>query len=171
MATHSSIPAWKSPKDKGAWWATVHGVAKSWTQPNDWTTSVLSLYGQPKSWFRFFHPLLWTNPNLLFSQPNISIYQPNEKSKGCWFKACSSNRISHQHLSSGRDSKASRGVGKLPSGKQQGFLSALTRGSCPGEAGGGHPKLVGSACLAFSCWILSWILSWTKGNQQSSSQF
>ena len=35
MVTHSSIPARKSPKDKGAWWATVHGVAKSWTQPND----------------------------------------------------------------------------------------------------------------------------------------
>ena len=22
----------KNPKDRGAWWATVHGVAKSWTQ-------------------------------------------------------------------------------------------------------------------------------------------
>ena len=21
--------------DRGAWWATVHGVAKSWTRPND----------------------------------------------------------------------------------------------------------------------------------------
>ena len=24
MTTHSSILAWKNPKDKGAWWATVH---------------------------------------------------------------------------------------------------------------------------------------------------
>ena len=24
MATHSSILAWKTPMDKGAWWATVH---------------------------------------------------------------------------------------------------------------------------------------------------
>ena len=31
MATHSSILAWKNPMDRGAWWATVHGVAKSWT--------------------------------------------------------------------------------------------------------------------------------------------
>ena len=31
MATHSSILAWRIPKDRGAWWATVHGVAKSWT--------------------------------------------------------------------------------------------------------------------------------------------
>ena len=23
--------------DGGAWWATVHGVAKSWTQPSDFT--------------------------------------------------------------------------------------------------------------------------------------
>ena len=26
MATHSSILAWKSPMDREAWWATVHGV-------------------------------------------------------------------------------------------------------------------------------------------------
>ena len=31
MVTHSSILAWRIPKDKGAWWATVHGVAKSRT--------------------------------------------------------------------------------------------------------------------------------------------
>ena len=31
-ATHSSILAWRIPMDRGAWWATVHGVAKSWTQ-------------------------------------------------------------------------------------------------------------------------------------------
>ena len=31
MATHSSILAWRIPMDRGAWWATVHGVAKSWT--------------------------------------------------------------------------------------------------------------------------------------------
>ena len=29
MTTHSSILAWKIPKDRGAWWATVHGVSKS----------------------------------------------------------------------------------------------------------------------------------------------
>ena len=30
MATHSSILAWKIPRDRGAWRATVHSVAKSW---------------------------------------------------------------------------------------------------------------------------------------------
>ena len=31
MAAHSSIPDWRMSMDRGAWWATVHGVAKSWT--------------------------------------------------------------------------------------------------------------------------------------------
>ena len=35
MATHSSILAWRIPLDKGAWWAAVHGVAKSWTRLSD----------------------------------------------------------------------------------------------------------------------------------------
>ena len=29
MATHSSILAWRTPMNRGAWWATVHGVAKN----------------------------------------------------------------------------------------------------------------------------------------------
>jgi len=28
MATHSSILTWRIPWTRGAWWATVHGVAK-----------------------------------------------------------------------------------------------------------------------------------------------
>ena len=35
MATHSSVLAWKIPMDRGAWWATVHGAAKSWTRLSD----------------------------------------------------------------------------------------------------------------------------------------
>ena len=31
MATHFRILAWRIPVDRGAWQATVHGVAKSWT--------------------------------------------------------------------------------------------------------------------------------------------
>ena len=31
MATHSSLLAWRIPMDRGAWWATVHSVAKSQT--------------------------------------------------------------------------------------------------------------------------------------------
>ena len=36
MATHSSILAWKNPKDGGAWWTTAHGVTKSRTWLSDW---------------------------------------------------------------------------------------------------------------------------------------
>ena len=39
-ATHSSILAWKNPMDRGAWWATVYGVAKSQTQLSDWACKI-----------------------------------------------------------------------------------------------------------------------------------
>ena len=39
MATHSSIVAWRIPMDRGAWWATVHGIAESWTRLNVFTFS------------------------------------------------------------------------------------------------------------------------------------
>ena len=35
MATHSSILAWRIPIDRGAWQATVHGVAKGRTRLSD----------------------------------------------------------------------------------------------------------------------------------------
>ena len=41
MATHSSVLAWRIPKDRETWWATVHGVAKSRIRLSDWP---LSLY-------------------------------------------------------------------------------------------------------------------------------
>ena len=31
MATHSNVLAWRFPKDRGAWWATVHVVTESQT--------------------------------------------------------------------------------------------------------------------------------------------
>ena len=35
MATHCRILAWEFSMDRGAWWAIVHGVAKSWTWLSD----------------------------------------------------------------------------------------------------------------------------------------
>ena len=35
MVTHSSIIAWRNSMDRGAWWATAHGVTKSWAQLSD----------------------------------------------------------------------------------------------------------------------------------------
>ena len=36
MATHSSILTWRIPMDRGAWQASVHGVAKSQTRLSDY---------------------------------------------------------------------------------------------------------------------------------------
>ena len=35
METHSSILAWRSPMDRGAWWVAVLGVAESQARLND----------------------------------------------------------------------------------------------------------------------------------------
>ena len=35
MVTQSSILGWRIPMDKGAWWATVSGVAQSQTRLSD----------------------------------------------------------------------------------------------------------------------------------------
>ena len=35
MATHTSALAWRIPMDRGAWWATVQGVAKNRTGLNN----------------------------------------------------------------------------------------------------------------------------------------
>ena len=31
MATHSSVLAWRICMDRGAWWATAHGITQSWS--------------------------------------------------------------------------------------------------------------------------------------------
>ena len=39
MATYSSILSWEIPMDRGAWRATVHGVAKSYMTQDQTTTA------------------------------------------------------------------------------------------------------------------------------------
>ena len=39
MATHSSSLVWRIPWTEGAWWAAVHGVAKSGTRLSDFTVT------------------------------------------------------------------------------------------------------------------------------------
>ena len=46
IATHSSIVAWKILMDRGAWWATVHGVAKSQTQLSNYHNSKHAAYAE-----------------------------------------------------------------------------------------------------------------------------
>ena len=51
----------ENPMDRGAWWATVHGVAKSWTRLSDFTSLFTSLLfrafrkASPDSHFAFLH--------------------------------------------------------------------------------------------------------------------
>ena len=54
MATHSSILAWENPRDGGAWWAAVCGVAQSQTRLKRLSSSSSK---QNSCWFFFFsHP-------------------------------------------------------------------------------------------------------------------
>ena len=43
MATHSNILGQRNPIDRGAWWATVHGITKSQTQLSNFTLTFIYL--------------------------------------------------------------------------------------------------------------------------------
>ena len=58
MATQSSILAWRIPTDRGAWRATVHGVAESRTRLSDWAE----------------HSKGRSSPHLLRSEPPASFH-------------------------------------------------------------------------------------------------
>ena len=38
------IPGLENPTDRGAWWATVHGVAKRWTQLNTFSIQITQIF-------------------------------------------------------------------------------------------------------------------------------
>ena len=59
MATHSSILAWRIPVDRGAWWATVDGVAqtKQLTSSSNSLTSVRSAFLKQRSMLSLLHGL------------------------------------------------------------------------------------------------------------------
>ena len=48
MATHPlQYPCLENPMDRGAWWATVHGVPNSWTRLNDLSSAQHMLTPRP----------------------------------------------------------------------------------------------------------------------------
>ena len=67
-ATHSSILAWRIPKDRGAWWPTVHGVAES--HVSNYTTTKMQ-----QGAFGFTSPGTRTNLTLLTEPPLSPITQ------------------------------------------------------------------------------------------------
>ena len=50
MATHCSILAWRIPKYRGVWQATVHGITKNWAEPSYWA-QYTEFLGHPR-WLR-----------------------------------------------------------------------------------------------------------------------
>ena len=61
MAPHSSTLAWKNPMDGGAWWATVHGVAKSQTRLSNFTFT-FHFPALEKEMAAHSSTLAWKNP-------------------------------------------------------------------------------------------------------------
>ena len=60
MAPHSSTLAWKLI-DRGAWWATVHGVAKSWTPLRDFPF-IFHFHASEKEMATHSNVLAWRIP-------------------------------------------------------------------------------------------------------------
>ena len=50
-ATQSNILAWRIPMDRGAWWATVHGVAKSRTGLSNFTFTLRQHIKEQRHYF------------------------------------------------------------------------------------------------------------------------
>ena len=58
----------ENPMDRGAWWSTVHGVAKSWTWVSDWA--------HPGWLYTLFFFLIFKLYNIVFVLPNIEMNPP-----------------------------------------------------------------------------------------------
>ena len=75
MATHSSILAWKNPRDIGAWQATVYGDKKSWTQLNIHAERRVGRKKKQRGRFIFISALVF----ILYSRiPALPIYRIQE---------------------------------------------------------------------------------------------
>ena len=73
MAPHSSTLAWKIPMDGGAWWAAVHGVAKSRTRLSDFTFT-FHFHALEKEMETHSSDTLWVHPCCCKRQDFILYY-------------------------------------------------------------------------------------------------
>ena len=69
MATHSIIFAWRIPMDRGARWATIHGVPKSQTQLSDQAAAAQSTSCKMPGWMN--HKLESRLPGEIFATSDI----------------------------------------------------------------------------------------------------
>ena len=80
MATYSSILAWRIPMDRGAWRATVHGVAKSQTRLS--TAQLILEVPRPAASISFLDMQIFRpqpsllNQKLLRMGPHICVLRP-----------------------------------------------------------------------------------------------
>ena len=62
----------ENPMDRGAWWAIVHGDAKSWIQLSDWTTTEVPSADGEKVINSSHTFLQWEKNDNLFMEPNFT---------------------------------------------------------------------------------------------------
>ena len=74
---------WEILKDRGAWRAEVHRVAKSWTQRGDWKTTTINLESTFIAFYIKFCSMCIAVSWLGFSQ--AATQKPKEVLVGCFF--------------------------------------------------------------------------------------
>ena len=76
-----------NPMDRGAWQATVHGVAKTWTWLNNWTTATPLLEWTKSGMQTSQTPVrMWANGSSRHCRWERNVVQPLWK-MACWFLA------------------------------------------------------------------------------------
>ena len=128
MTSRSSILAWSIPMDRGAWRATVHGVAKSWTRLSDWTEQNcdnISMYVFTESHSVMSDSLRshglyspWNSPCQNTAVHSCSLLQGIFPTKGSnpGLLRCrqSLNQLSHERSPNHHDSNWIKGYAKTP---------------------------------------------------------
>ena len=75
----------ENPMDRGAWWATVHGVTKSQTRQSDWHFHFLRIYIKYMLFSRFSS--LISYPSLFFNNVQYLNFPPDPEAGTSWPEA------------------------------------------------------------------------------------
>ena len=107
MVTHSSILVWRTPMDRGARRATVHGVIKSWTQQSGWSTHTQSWSWKLLGFYFKSHEVdrkvdsVLQNWSAFTVYPSLSVCKMGEPS--CLTQCCSEEKmtenLNYKHFS------------------------------------------------------------------------